>query len=294
MSHSSLSNEYRIAVVGGGVTGLTAAWKLHARGHRVTVFEQSDRLGGAVSTMARDGWLVEHGPNSLMESAPLDALVAELGLQAERHYAAPAARNRYLVRGGRLVPVPLGPHQLISTPLFSLRTKLRILAEPLGRVRAGPADLSLAALVRDHFGQEIVDYAINPLVAGIYAGDPEQLSTKHAFPKLWEAAQTHGSLILGQIAAMRARRARGEKAVARIVSFARGLQTLPAALAAALPPAAIRTRTAVVSLAPGRPWKLVSRHDGLAGTDEFEAVVLAVPAAALAQLSLGSSGDRPL
>jgi oxygen-dependent protoporphyrinogen oxidase len=290
----SPDNKYGIAIVGGGVTGLTAAWKLHAQGHRVTVFEQSDRLGGAISTMHRDGWLVEHGPNSLMESTPLDVLLTELGLQAERQYATPAAKNRYLVRDGRLVPVPLGPHQLVSTPLFSLRTKLRILAEPFARARVGPADLSLAALVRGHFGQEIVDYAINPLVAGIYAGDPEKLSTKYAFPRLWEVAQTHGSLIRGQIAAMKARRARGEKPVARIVSFARGLQTLPNALAAALPPATIRTRTAVVSLTPGRPWKLVSRHDGLAGTDEFDAIVLAVPAATLAQLPIGSSGARPL
>jgi oxygen-dependent protoporphyrinogen oxidase len=244
--------------------------------------------------MIRDGWLVENGPNSLLESAAFDSLIEGLGLQAERRYAAPEAKNRYLVRGGRLLPVPMAPHRLVSTPLFSLRTKLRILTEPFSRARAGGADASLASLVRDHFGQEIVDYAINPLVAGIYAGDPEKLSTKHAFPKLWKIAQTHGSLILGEIAAMKARRASGEKPVARIVSFARGLQTLPAALAGALPPGAIRTRTAVVSLLPGRPWKLGSRRDGLTTTDEFDAVVLALPAADLAGLPIGPSGDRPL
>jgi oxygen-dependent protoporphyrinogen oxidase len=294
MTPSSPKSKYGIAIVGGGITGLTAAWGLHSRGHRVTVFEQSDRLGGAVSTLAQDGWLVENGPNSLMESPAFDALVASLGLQAESRYAAPAAKNRYLVRGGRLVPVPMAPHRLLSTPLFSLRTKLRILAEPFSRARAQAPDASLAALVRDHFGQEIVDYAINPLVAGIYAGDPEKLSTRHAFPKLWEAAQSSGSLIRGQIAAMKARRARGEKPVARIVSFARGLQTLPAALAAALLADAIRTRTTVVSLAPGRPWSLVSRRDGQEVAEEFDAVVLAVPAAALARLSFGSAGERPL
>jgi oxygen-dependent protoporphyrinogen oxidase len=154
--------------------------------------------------------------------------------------------------------------------------------------------VSLAVFVRDHFGQEIVDYAINPLVAGIYAGDPETLSTKYAFAKLWEIEQTHGSLIRGQIAAMRERRARGEKPAARIVSFTRGLQTLPAALAAQLPAGAIRTRTPVISLSPGRPWKLVSRRDGLATTDEFDAVVLALPAAALAQLPIGPAGENPL
>ena len=294
MSFPSPKSNYGIAVVGGGVTGLTAAWTLHARGHRVAVFEESDHLGGAVSTLARDGWLVENGPNSLVESPAFDALIAGLGLQAECRYAASAAKNRYLVRGGRLVPVPMAPHRLVSTPLFSLRTKLRILAEPFARARMRAPDASLAALVRDHFGQEIVDYAINPLVAGIYAGDPEKLSTKHAFPKLWEAAQTHGSLILGQIAAMKARRARGEKSVGRIVSFARGLQALPAALAGALPAGAIRTRTAVVSVAPGRPWQLVSRSDGLTVTEEFDAVVLAMPGAALAQLAVGPDGDRPL
>jgi oxygen-dependent protoporphyrinogen oxidase len=93
---------------------------------------------------------------------------------------------------------------------------------------------------------------------------------------------------------MKARRARGEKPVARIVSFARGLQTLPTALAAALPSDAIRMRTAVVSLAPGRPWNLVSLRDGRETAEEFDAVVLAVPAAALARLSFGSTGDQSL
>jgi oxygen-dependent protoporphyrinogen oxidase len=294
MSTEFPTTKKRIAVVGGGITGLTAAWRLHAQGHPVTVFEQSNRLGGAVSTTIKDGWLVENGPNSLLESPQFDALVAGLGLEAECRYAAPAAKNRYLVRGGRLVPVPMAPQKLLTSPLFSLRTKLRLFAEPFTRARVRLADMSLAAFVRDHFGQEIVDYAINPLVAGIYAGDPETLSTKYAFPKLWEIEQTHGSLIRGQIAAMKARRARGEKPAARIVSFARGLQTLPAALAARLPAGAVRRRAAVISASPGPPWKLVSRQDGLAATEEFDAVVLALPAAALAQLSLGVAGGHPL
>jgi protoporphyrinogen/coproporphyrinogen III oxidase len=289
-----VKSSHGIAVVGGGVTGLTTAWQLHSKGFRVAVFEQSDRIGGAVSTLQRDDWLVEKGPNSLVESPAFDALIAGLGLQAECRYAAPAAKNRYLVRNGRLVPVPMGPHRLVSTPLFSWRTKLRILTEPFSRSPMRVADASLASLVRDHFGQEIVDYAINPIVAGIYAGDPEKLSTRHAFPKLWETAQTHGSLIRGQIAAMRARRARGEKPVARIVSFARGLQTLPASLAAALPSDSIRTGASVIGLSPGQPWKLVSRRDNIETADEFDAVVLATPAAALARLVIGSSGERPL
>jgi oxygen-dependent protoporphyrinogen oxidase len=283
-----------IAIVGGGITGLTVAWRLHVQGFRVALFEQSHQVGGAVMTVARDGWLVECGPNSMLESPHLDALVAGLELTAERQYAEPAAKNRYIVRGGRLVPVPMAPHRLLASPLFSLRTKLRLLTEPFTRARVRPADMSLGALVRDHFGQEIVDYAVNPLVAGIYAGDPEALSTKYAFAKLWEIEQTHGSLIRGQIAAMRERRARGERAVSRIVSFARGLQTLPATLAARLPAGAVRPGTAVLSLTPSQRWRVVSRRDGLATADEYDAVVLALPASALARLAIGPAGDCPL
>ena len=188
----------------------------------------------------------------------------------------------------------MGPRQLIATPLFSGRSKLRLVTELFMRKRVRPADVSLATFVRDHFGQELVDYAINPLVAGIYAGDPATLSTKVAFPKLWEIEQTHGSLIRGQIAAMRQKRARGEKAGSRIVSFIRGLETLPATLAAQLPAGALRTRTGVVGVSPGPPWKVVSHRDGLATTEAFDAVVLALPANALARLAIGRSGETPL
>jgi len=283
-----------VAVVGGGITGLTAAWRLQTRGCRVTVLEQADRVGGAIVTSQRDGWLVECGPNSMLESPHLDELVAGLGLEAERQYAEPAAKNRYLVRGGRLMAAPAGPHRLVTTPLFSGRAKLRLLTEPFRRARVRPADISLGALVREHFGQEILDYAVNPLVAGIYAGDPDALSTKYAFPKLWEAEQTHGSLIRGMIAQMRQKRARGERGIARIVSFARGLQTLPETLAARLPAGSVRTGVTVLGLTPGAPWRVVVRRDGLAATEEFDAVVLALPAPALAALPIGPAEARPL
>lgn len=284
-----------IAVVGGGVTGLAAAWHLHSRGHRVTLFEQSGRLGGAVMTHARNGWLMECGPNSLLESPAFDELVTGLGLEQERLYAAPEAKNRYLVRNGRLLAVPMAPPKLLTSPLFSWRTKLRLVAEPFRRAGARrPADVSLAALVRDHFGQEIVDYAVNPLVAGVYAGDPDRLSTKCAFPQLWESEQTHGSIIRGQIAAMKRKRARGERRASRIASFRDGLQALPAALAARLPSGVVRTDAPVINLTPGRPWKVVWREGGLAASGEFDAVVLALPAQALAGLPIGPGDERPL
>ncbi len=280
--------------MGAGLTGLTAAWHLHARGHRVAVFEQSDRPGGAVMTVARDGWLMECGPNSVLESPAFDALVTGLGLTGEREYADPAAKNRYLVRGGRLLPVPMAPPKLITSPLFSARTKLRLLTEIFTRPKSRPGDVSLATLVRDHFGQEVLDYAVNPLVAGFYAGDPAALSTRHAFAQLWEIERKHGSIIRGQIAAMKQLRARGEPRTSRIVSFARGLETLPATLAARLPAGAVRLRAPVINLAAGRPWKVVWRRDGLAATEEFDAVILALPAQALARLPVGPTDSCPL
>ena len=207
-----------------------------------------------MSSASRDGWLFESGPNSLQETTPLASLVTALGLDPERIVAGPAAKNRYIVRGGRLVPVPTGPHRLLSTPLFSLAHEAAAARRALHASRgSGPPTSAYPSLVRDHFGQEMVDYAINPLVAGIYAGDPDTLSTKYAFPKVWEIEQTHGSLIRGMIASMRQRRARGEKPSSRIVSFTRGLQTLPDALAARLPAGALRTRTAVVEITSGPP-----------------------------------------
>src|SRR5207244_2791424 len=101
-------------------------------------------------------------------------------------------------------------------------------------------DLSLAELVRSHFTQELVDYALNPLIAGIYAGDPEKLSVRHAFPALWEAERSHGSLLRGMMAASKAKKARGESGVAPIVSFQGGLQALTDTLATRLPPGGVR------------------------------------------------------
>lgn len=283
-----------IAVVGAGLSGLTAAWRLHRAGHAVTVFERSPRVGGAIVTERHEGWLVEGGPNSLQLTAPVAAVLDELGLGSARIVAAPAAKKRFLVRDGRFLPVPTSPPAFLGTPLFSLRTKLAIFAELLTRPRTRTTDLSLAELVRSHFTQELVDYAVNPLIAGIYAGDPEKLSTRHAFKSLWEAERSHGSLLRGMMAGAKARRARGEGGVPPIISFPEGLATLPAALAAALPAGALRLGATVETLLPGRPWKLVIRQDGASRGEEFDAVVLTVPAGTLADLVFGPLGERPL
>jgi protoporphyrinogen/coproporphyrinogen III oxidase len=289
------SSPKHIAIIGGGITGLTAAWRLHRQGHGVTVFEKAAVVGGSIVSQAYDGWLIESGPNSLQETPEIGALVAELRLEEERVVANPDARQRFIVRGGRLVPVPLSPPALLTSPLFSLRARFRVLRELLARPRIRTTDTSLASFVAAHFGQEIVDYGLNPFVSGVYAGDAEKLSARYAFPTLWQLERQHGSLLRGFRAQAAASRARGETTgVPPIISFRRGLQTLPETLAAALPTGSVRTGATITSLIPGKPWKLIWTHADIAQTGEFDAVVLAVPPPALGQLVFGTLGERPL
>jgi oxygen-dependent protoporphyrinogen oxidase len=292
-----MSESATVAVIGAGITGLTAAFRLHQRGFRVRVFERGARTGGAIRTLREDGWLAEAGPSSVQFGAPeLKALVRDLGLESRLLTAHPAAKKRFIVRGGKFVPVPMSLGSFLATPLFGARTKLSLITELFNRPRIRTADLSLAELVRSHFSQTLVDYAVDPLIAGIYAGDPEKLSVKHAFPSLWEAERAHGSLIRGMISAGKARKARGEAAgPAPIVSFEDGLQTLPDTLVARLPPRTITLNAAVETIIPGRPHRIVWRDAaGQHQSGEFDLLVLALPAPALAQLTFGALGERPL
>jgi oxygen-dependent protoporphyrinogen oxidase len=272
-----------IAILGAGITGLTAAHRLTQRGHRVRVFEASDRVGGAIRTeVTTDGWLVESGPNTLLAGDPaLTALIDELGLAPDLLRAAPAAKHRYIVRHGRPIALPLSPLALLPSRLLSVGAKARVFREMRFRPRTRDTDVSLATLVRDHFGDEIVDYVLNPFVTGIYAGDPEKLSARHAFPKLWAAEQKHGSLLRAQIAAAKTR-ARDTG----IISFRRGLQTLPDALAARLPSDTLALRRKVIALKPGSSWTVVC---GDGSIEHFDTVAAALPAPALATLRIGEA-----
>ncbi len=284
----------RIAIVGAGLTGLTAAFRLHRQGHQVTLFERGTQPGGSVRTIRENGYLIEAGPNSLQYGAPeLKAVMQELDLEPSLLTAGPAGKKRFIVRGGKFVPVPTGPGAFFGTSLFSFGTKVLIMAELLKRPRIRTTDISLAELIRSHFNQELVDYAVNPLIAGIYAGDPEKLSTKHAFPSLWQAERSHGSLLRGLMALAKEKKARGESGVSPIVSFPGGLQTLTDTLAARLPTGALRLNAAVETIIPGRSHRLVWKRDGQSASGEFDAVILAVPAAGLARLTFGTLGERP-
>ncbi len=290
-----------IAVVGAGLTGLTAAHRLHTAGRRVRLFEASGRVGGVIQTERAEGWLVEAGPNSLRGGSPeLTRLIAELGLTGTVVTAEPAAKNRYLVHRGQLVAAPGSPQALLSSPLLSFGTKARLAAELLRRPQPRAADLSLAAFAREHFGSELVERALDPFVSGVFAGDAEKLSARHAFPVIWEMEQKHGSLLRAQAAAARERRAEG-RPPSQIFSFADGLASLPRALSAALPTGCVELNAAITRLTPtgsgSTPgWQLTwTNPAGVAQTDEFARVILALPAPALVKLAIGAdAAARPL
>ena len=271
-----------VAIIGGGITGLTAAFKLTQVGIPVTLFESTDRVGGVIQTVRDGNYLAECGPNTILETSPLiGELISDLSLAERRIYSSDQAENRYIVRNKRLVRLPRSPLSFLATSLFSFRAKARLMAEPF--IRRAPADEeeSLAKFVRRRIGREFLDYAINPFVAGVYAGAPETLSVREAFPKLHALEQRYGSLLLGQVLGARERKRKGGvlKQNAAKFSFDQGLGTLTDALGQRLKEQ-IRTGQAIGKLTrQNGAWSL-----GQAG--DYSAVLLALPAFRLAEMQV--------
>ena len=304
----------RIGIIGGGIAGLAAAYELEkarAGGEDIgyTLFEAGPRLGGSIASEIVDGTLLERGPDSFLTEKPAAAeLCRELGLGGELVASNDAERKTCIVVRNRLVPLPDGlmflvPTRLVPTaltPLFSLRTKLRMGLELLHPPRAGQGDESVAALVERHYGAEAVDRLADPLLSGIYGGEASELSAQTVLPRLVEMERRHGSLTRGMLAAHRQMRARAKaaagserKAPAAIFTSLRGgMQQMVDALAERLDGAGIRLNTPVSAVRKtGAGWEVES--DG--GVEAFDGVVVASQAwavgALLRQVDSDLAGD---
>jgi oxygen-dependent protoporphyrinogen oxidase len=218
----SSNRSRRVAIIGGGISGLAAAFRLRELAAEreipleVALFERSLRLGGALDTIRRDGFVIETGADSFLSEKPAAAKLAErLGIAAELIGTQEQFRKTFVVHGGHLVEIPegfsllaptwFGP--LMKSPLFSAKGKLRMLIEPLIRRRRVTADESLGAFVRRRLGQEVLERVAQPLAGGIYTADPELLSVGATLPRFVEMERRYGSVIRGLRTAARTRNA---------------------------------------------------------------------------------------
>jgi oxygen-dependent protoporphyrinogen oxidase len=282
-----MATDVDVLVVGAGISGLATAFSLARRGATVEILEAGPRAGGVIGTRHRNGALVEHGPNSALDTSPLiNELLDGLGIRGERVEASAVASTRYIVRGGALVALPTSPGAFLTTKAFSGRAKWKLLREPF--VAPAPADVeeSIADFVRRRLGAEFLDYAIDPFVSGVYAGDPERISVSAAFPRLAALEQKYGSLIKGQILGARERRKSGEKAknAAGSFSFRGGMQALTDALAAAVPRIETGVTVRRIERTTDGAWAVAGARGGDALLRRARAVVLAVPAQEAAKL----------
>ena len=228
-------SKYDIVIIGAGLTGLTAGFYLQRRGKRVLIVDKSSRTGGVIQSVREDGFLYETGPNTgVLSTAEAVMLFDDLADGCRIEKARPTANSRWIWKDDAWHPLPDSLRSAVTTPLFTMGDKFRILLEPLRR-RGKDKNESLATLVRRRMGKSYLNYAVDPFISGIYAGDPEELVTRFALPKLYNLEQRYGSFILGGMAKAFGRKSPVEARVTKeIFSTSCGLSGLTDSMAAAI------------------------------------------------------------
>jgi protoporphyrinogen/coproporphyrinogen III oxidase len=279
-----VTNDVDVAVVGGGISGLTAARALCAAGLRVRLFEREPVCGGVIRTERIGGWIIDAGPDTLLTHKPSALeLVRELGLDGS--LVAPlSCRTTYVLRGRRLrtlpetsaMGLPTNWKTLVSARAFSLRGKIRMAAEPLLPAAPPSGDESIGAFIGRRFGQEAVTYVAEPVLAGLHRGDVTKLSMRALFPLLASAEVTHGSVYHAW------RKAASRPGGPGSMSLKRGMADLVAGLHGQLPDGVAHTRTGVAAIERHGSFTL-RLDDGSSLT--ARAVLLATPAYVTARLT---------
>jgi oxygen-dependent protoporphyrinogen oxidase len=275
----------RIAIVGGGISGLATAYQLACDGVEWVLFEASDRLGGVVETVRRQGFVIECGPDSWVTEKPwARELAVELGLEDQIIASNDQSRRTYMQQGAdrlaQLVPIPDGMRMMIpskwgpllESPLFSWQARLAYLREPKRaaelKASAPGQDESVADFVRRHFGEEVARTIAGPLLSAVFGGDIAQLSVRAVMPAFVRMEAEEGSLIQ----AVQRRAQQPPQAI--FTTLANGLETLIERMVAKLPSSSLRLRQPVLRAEADRGgWRLVTEG----GEDRFDAVVLATP-----------------
>ncbi|PAU94516.1 protoporphyrinogen oxidase [Aliifodinibius salipaludis] len=276
-----MTNKKRsVGILGAGISGLSAAYKLSKNNIAITVYEKDDQVGGAIKTHNENGWLVEEGPNTLMvKHQQVWDFLKELDLINKSIEAGKTAKKRFIVKDGQPTPLPMSPSNFLTTNLFSAKAKFRLLKEPF-IPQSNKADESIADFITRRLGREPLDYAVNPFVSGIYAGDPKKLSVKHTFEPLWDMEQQHGSLLKGMF-----KRDRNSNPPKRaLLSFEKGNQQLPMTIANALGNT-VQTETKIQSvLKSGERWTVEGQQKNGTFTDEHDIILSTLPAHSLSAI----------
>ena len=290
----------RIAIIGGGISGLAAAFTLEEQRRagapvEYVLFESSPRFGGVIATEHVENCLVEAGPDSFLTEKPWAAeLCRKLGLSHQLIASNDAQRKTYILVNNKLVAIPDGlmfmvPTKVMPTllsPLFSFRTKLQMAREWFHTSNQSAADETVASFVERHYGSEMVERLADPLLSGIYGGDASQLSMHAVLPRFLEMEAKHGSL--GRV--MMAARAKAAPNSARslFTSLRDGMQLIVDTLVARLSPSALHLNQPVRSLRPQENDWLISARDE---SYRFDAVIMATPAHIAATLVQDASHD---
>ena len=277
MTPAPVQPSARVLVVGGGISGLCCAYYLRKAGVSALVLEQSDQPGGYIRSAVRDACILEAGPQSFLSTDPLLEMVEDIGLQSELLVANPRA-PRYVLINRKLRPVPLAPPQLLLSSLLGPRTKWKFLRDALGRSRPPQEDESVATFIRRKFTAELLERLVGPFVSGVYAGDPERLSLRAAFPATHQWETQHGSVIRGAMKSRPASAARRHS----LITFRRGNQALIHALAKSLDDAlrcGVRVETFSRNVVAGKPeFAIQISQAGHATTLRTNTVIITTPA----------------
>jgi len=285
---------HSVAIIGGGISGLSAAYYLSKAGIPCTLIEARPRLGGVVQTENIRNCVIEAGPDSFLSAKPwaMD-LIRELGLESEVIGSNDHQRKTYVWKRGRLVELPDGLQFLVPTriwpmatsPLVSLPTKLRMALEYFRRPRAAAMrDRSVTDFVEEHYGREAVEYLAEPLLSGIYGGDPGQLSVSSVLPRFVELETKYGSLTRGVLAERRTAASNGVKGLPLFRTLRGGLGRLIQAMTDAAGPGATVVHKPVESIERTETgFRLRAGEDWLNATH----VVLACEAHQAARITTG-------
>lgn len=267
----------KLCIIGGGISGLISAYLLKQKGFEVTLFDKNETVGGNIQSRKIDGFLIEQGPNSLLKSPRLVDLIKSLDLESELLPTKPSAKKRYVLQDGKLKALPMSIAKMVFGDFFSLKAKLRLLKEPFIKTKSNENE-SVAEFFERRLGREIVEKAADPFIAGIYAGKPENLSVKSAFPRLYELEKDYGNLLFGSI---KSKTEKADKNFPRSFTFKNGIQTLTDKLAEKLGDR-IKTKTEIKEIIKLSNGKFLVKTDS--SEEMFDSVIISTPAESTAKL----------